>query len=218
MAEHMTEQQLKKYLGWTEGSNMAAVYVHLSGKDIDNAVLKMNGIDFEERQEDNALKTTKCPKCGELQDARNEACCRCWVSFKSGMDESVISEVQELREMVEQLKREVESRKEIETTVSDILNNYSNMFDGPDRGKELFEKEELHWQRMRNDLEYRRMIEEYKGSYIYERFGDPASEKAFNEMKTEEWLINPERRKRIQKVITSEHRSIKLVRTLDKKL
>ena len=71
MAAHMTEQQLKKYLGWTEGSNMAAVYVHLSGKDIDDAVLKMNGMEVEEKEEDNALKTIKCPRCKQIQDARN---------------------------------------------------------------------------------------------------------------------------------------------------
>ena len=38
LAEHLTEQQLKKYLGWTAGSSMASVYVHLSGKDIDDAI------------------------------------------------------------------------------------------------------------------------------------------------------------------------------------
>jgi len=76
LAEHLTEQQLKKYLGWTPGSNMAAVYVHLSGKDIDNAILKMNGIQIEEKEEQ-ALKTSKCPRCKEIQDKKAQFCYKC---------------------------------------------------------------------------------------------------------------------------------------------
>ena len=44
LATHLTESQLCYYSGWVIGSNMAAVYVHLSGKDIDNAIFEMNGI------------------------------------------------------------------------------------------------------------------------------------------------------------------------------
>lgn len=38
LAEHLTEPQLKQYLGWTQGSSMCAVYVH--NPDTDNAILK----------------------------------------------------------------------------------------------------------------------------------------------------------------------------------
>lgn len=42
LAKHLTEQELKKYFGWAGGSNMAAVYVHLSGKDIDDKIIQLN--------------------------------------------------------------------------------------------------------------------------------------------------------------------------------
>ena len=42
LAKHLTEQQMKIYLGWSMGSRMVAVYVHLSGRDIDNKVLELN--------------------------------------------------------------------------------------------------------------------------------------------------------------------------------
>ena len=42
LANHLTESQLCCYSGWVMGSNMAATYVHLSGKDIDNSILEMN--------------------------------------------------------------------------------------------------------------------------------------------------------------------------------
>lgn len=44
LATYLTESQLCYYSGWVMGSNMAAIYVHLSGKDIDNAIFEMNGI------------------------------------------------------------------------------------------------------------------------------------------------------------------------------
>ena len=42
LANHLTESQLCYYSGWVIGSDMAATYVHLSGKDIDNTILEMN--------------------------------------------------------------------------------------------------------------------------------------------------------------------------------
>ena len=42
LANHLTESQLCYYSGWVIGSDMAATYVHLSGKDIDNTILAMN--------------------------------------------------------------------------------------------------------------------------------------------------------------------------------
>jgi site-specific recombinase XerD len=42
-ANRLTEQQLKVYFGWTGDSKMAATYVHLSGRDIDNAILQAYG-------------------------------------------------------------------------------------------------------------------------------------------------------------------------------
>jgi integrase len=44
LAANFTEQQLKMYLGWSPTSTQPATYVHLSGKGMDDAVLKMYGI------------------------------------------------------------------------------------------------------------------------------------------------------------------------------
>jgi integrase/recombinase XerD len=44
MANYLTEAQMNMYFGWVQGSNMPSIYVHLSGRDIDDAVLKANGI------------------------------------------------------------------------------------------------------------------------------------------------------------------------------
>lgn len=88
LAEHLTEQQLKKYLGWTEGSSMAAVYVHLSGKDIDNAILKMNGIQIEDTHTD-GLKVGRCPRCKELNPETSAYCGKCGLPLQEEIRASI---------------------------------------------------------------------------------------------------------------------------------
>ena len=43
LANKLTESQMKEHFGWVQGSEMAATYVHLSGRDVDNALLKLQG-------------------------------------------------------------------------------------------------------------------------------------------------------------------------------
>lgn len=76
LAQHLTEQELKTYLGWTPDSGMAGIYVHLTGKDIDPAIMRMYGIDQGPVPTD-ILKPKKCPRCGEFQDAKAAYCMRC---------------------------------------------------------------------------------------------------------------------------------------------
>ncbi len=42
LANHLTESQLKHFFGWTQSSNMASRYVHLSGRDIDDAIREIS--------------------------------------------------------------------------------------------------------------------------------------------------------------------------------
>ncbi|WP_167880986.1 tyrosine-type recombinase/integrase [Methanococcoides sp. AM1] len=76
LASHMTEQQMKSYLGWTPDSNMAGVYVHLSGKDTDDAVLAMYGIKKVETQDD-AMMPERCPRCKEINPKASRWCRKC---------------------------------------------------------------------------------------------------------------------------------------------
>jgi len=44
LANFLTEAQMNHYFGWEQGSKMPSVYVHLSGRDVDNAILGYYGI------------------------------------------------------------------------------------------------------------------------------------------------------------------------------
>jgi len=81
MANYLTEAQMNVYFGWTQGSNMPGVYVHLSGRDVDDAVLKANGIinkgstpgtDMKENAESTKLDLSSVieNKVGKLVEAK----------------------------------------------------------------------------------------------------------------------------------------------------
>ncbi|MFQ6010289.1 MAG: tyrosine-type recombinase/integrase [Candidatus Aenigmatarchaeota archaeon] len=78
LANCLTESQLKEMFGWTQGSNMAAVYVHLSGRDTDDAILRLNGIATgKEEKKESKLKPVKCPRCEFMNGATSNFCNRC---------------------------------------------------------------------------------------------------------------------------------------------
>lgn len=78
-AKFMTEQELKVFAGWTGDSEMAGIYVHLSGHDIDKKILENAGILDEEDKDpgDKILKPQKCPRCTETNPATAKFCYKC---------------------------------------------------------------------------------------------------------------------------------------------
>jgi integrase len=76
-ANFMTEAQMKEYFGWTQGSRMASIYVHLSGRDTDEAILKRHGMLEEEKKRGSTLKPKKCPRCSQINKATSKFCDSC---------------------------------------------------------------------------------------------------------------------------------------------
>jgi len=77
MATKMTEAQMKEYFGWVQGSDMAATYVHLSGRDVDNTLLKMHGLVKEESTTEGKMSIRPCPRCKENNSPVSKFCTRC---------------------------------------------------------------------------------------------------------------------------------------------
>jgi len=51
LSKFMTEQEMKVYFGWTMGSDMVQVYVHLSCRDLDEKVLELNKKPLKKKEE-----------------------------------------------------------------------------------------------------------------------------------------------------------------------
>ncbi len=62
-ANRLTEQQLKVFFGWSGDSRMANTYVHLSRRDMDEALQKANAVKVPERSEESKLTARLCPRC-----------------------------------------------------------------------------------------------------------------------------------------------------------
>ena len=78
LARHMTESQMKTYLGWVQGSDMAGVYVHMSGRDVDDTLLKIAGIEKRKPEKtDTKLEPMLCDRCKMSNPYTYKFCLRC---------------------------------------------------------------------------------------------------------------------------------------------
>ena len=75
MAKTLTENQLKARFGWDQSSNVTAVYVHLSGKDVDDALLESYGI--IEKKKDDGTKVNVCVRCRDQVSPGIKYCPTC---------------------------------------------------------------------------------------------------------------------------------------------
>lgn len=76
LAKFLTESQLKQYFGWKQGSAMPQTYVHLSGRDVDDPILKLNGLE-EEQHTESKLKPRNCYRCRMANSATSHYCTKC---------------------------------------------------------------------------------------------------------------------------------------------
>lgn len=112
MSQFLTEAQLKEYFGWVQESKMAARYVHLSGKQVEDAILRMHGLKQEDKKED-ILKQKTCPRCKTLNDHNNQFCEKCWLPLSE----------QGLNELEETTNKEQESLIALMRLLSEVGNN-----------------------------------------------------------------------------------------------
>lgn len=63
-------------MGWGMDSEMASVYVHLSGRDVDHALLELHGLSPQAKKEEK-LKLKICPRCQEHNSPDATYCKRC---------------------------------------------------------------------------------------------------------------------------------------------
>lgn len=91
LANYLTESQLKEVFGWTQASKMASVYVHLSGKNTDNAILKVYGKVIEEEVKGGALLPSICIRCKTENEATNKFCKLCGIPVDKETQRELIS-------------------------------------------------------------------------------------------------------------------------------
>lgn len=95
LANEMTEAQLCMWFGWVQGSDVPAKYVHLSGRDIDDAYDAMHGLRDPEEDEDTP-DVIECWRCEELEDPERRFCGSCGAA----LDRDAVDELEEAEDDV----------------------------------------------------------------------------------------------------------------------
>lgn len=113
LAKFLSDSKLKIFAGWTANSDMAGVYVHLTGKDLDDDLLKIAGVEIEEKPKVSPLFELQCPRCGTKNPTNNTFCGLCGL---------VLDETKVVSQELDQgkLKNEIEDLKERHETAGEI--------------------------------------------------------------------------------------------------
>jgi site-specific recombinase XerD/ribosomal protein L40E len=109
LANHLTEAQMKQYFGWVQGSDMASIYVHLSGRDVDNALLKLNGLEVKEEKKEEQFKALICPRCKARNSPDAKFCSNCGMC----LDAKTAVAIDELRAKADMLMNELVKNPEV---------------------------------------------------------------------------------------------------------
>ena len=106
MAKRLTEAQMNVYFGWKQASRMPATYIHLSGRDVNEAVLGVYGLREPDKTDEVKLKPKECPRCRWLNMVNAQYCSRCGLILDVALTENMI------------LYQEVLNREDLETLKS----------------------------------------------------------------------------------------------------
>ena len=81
-SQYLSESLLKDHAGWSMGSNMPQVYVHLKGESSKILLQKRGIIEKDDREIMNALLTKQCPNCLEPNQPNSKFCTKCKMVLK----------------------------------------------------------------------------------------------------------------------------------------
>ncbi|MFW5903051.1 MAG: tyrosine-type recombinase/integrase [archaeon] len=133
LANRFTESQMCEWFGWVQGSDQPARYVHLSGRDIDEAYDKIHGLKQEEEKEDKAeLSPIECPRCEEQNSPDAKFCQRCGQALS-------IEAAQEIEKKEEKVSDEFVTKLKDSSEAIEKLNKAFELVDLIDKNDELVE-------------------------------------------------------------------------------
>jgi len=102
-AKYLTEHEMKVKYGWTGGSRMPEVYVHLSSRDLDEKLAKIYaGRVLEPAKPE--FSPILCPKCGEKNTPGQKYCGRCGTPLDKSVLEKGSVEIEMLKKEIMELK------------------------------------------------------------------------------------------------------------------
>ena len=133
LATEMTEAQLCEWFGWVQGSGVPAKYVHLSGRDIDNAYDEMHGL-YEPDEEEETPDIVECDRCQELNEPSASYCMRCGFA----LDQETAAEIEEQTE--QDVKEDYRDTDPSDTETVELLDAFDDALDDPEFKEALLKR------------------------------------------------------------------------------
>jgi len=114
LSKYLTDAKLRVFAGWTPSSQMTGVYVHLSGKDLDDDLMRVAGIQIEEEKPKiSPLLERECPRCGTKNSVKNTFCGLCGLILDEKKAVSEELDQEKIKNEIEELKDKYETAGEI---------------------------------------------------------------------------------------------------------
>jgi len=113
LAKKISDAQLKSVMGWTQGSKMSAIYVHLSQRDTDDAILELNGIQRDTKEKSKILPR-ECIKCKHKNKPTNKFCELCGMNLDKEEADNILKadlEKDKLNQFMNELIKDEDFRK-----------------------------------------------------------------------------------------------------------
>ncbi len=133
LATEMTEAQLCEWFGWVQGSDVPAKYVHLSGRDLDDAYDQMHGL-YEPDEDEQQPEVVECPRCQELNEPDAAFCMRCGFA----LDQETAAELEE--QVEDDMKEDYKGIDPDDVESADLLDALGEALEDPEAKAKLLER------------------------------------------------------------------------------
>ena len=122
LASHLTEAQMNQHFGWVQGSRMAAVYVHMSGREVDNALLELTGLKKDEKADKaTILSANKCPRCSKVNASSAKYCVGCWLPLGTDVALEIENKLKERGDLVKRFLEDPEIQVLFKRKMAEML-------------------------------------------------------------------------------------------------
>jgi len=119
LAKKLTEAQMNQLFGWRQGSKMPSTYVHLSGRDVDDAILGVYGLKKTE-EEKSKLTPRICPRCNATNAYDAKFCMKCGLA----LDVKAAFEMEEARTAADNVMNILMKDEEFKKILAKKLRQY----------------------------------------------------------------------------------------------
>ena len=119
LAKKLTEAQMNQLFGWRQGSKMPSTYVHLSGRDVDDAILGVYGLKKAE-EERSKLTPRICPRCKATNAYDARFCMKCGLA----LDVKAAYEMEEARTTADNIMNILMKDEEFRKMLAKKLRQY----------------------------------------------------------------------------------------------